>query len=59
MHGEKERHKLIESMFSTTLIAPARSVCVSLHEFFLANFAMLEFDSGADGDIKGEHSPPD
>jgi hypothetical protein len=50
---------LIELTFSTTLIAPARSVCVLLHKFFLASFAKLEFNCGADGDIKGEHSPPD
>jgi hypothetical protein len=33
-------------------------VCI-VARILLANFAMLEFDSGADGDIKGEHSPPD
>jgi hypothetical protein len=34
-------------------IEPAKLVAPMLARF------MLEFDSGADGDIKGEHSPPD
>ena len=59
MHGEKGKAQVdrVDVLHDPYRARTFRVFIVA--RILLANFAMLEFDSGADGDIKGEHSPPD